>query len=187
MTTLADIQRKLGVDPDGRLGPLTLAAIGDALGLVEPGPRRVNAAGIALMHEFEGLRLKAYPDPGSRDGKPWTIGRGATGPDIGPGTVWTEAQADARFTLDVAVRAKGVETALGAAPTTDNQFAALVSLAYNIGADQLRHSTLFRLHKEGAYSGAAEQFARWRFNDGKELAGLVRRRAAEAALYRRAL
>lgn len=148
--------------------------------------RAVNVAGIKLMHEFEGLKLKAYPDPGSRDGKPWTVGRGSTGPDIGPGTVWTEAQADARFAQDLQKFALGVNELIGSAPTTDNQFSAMCSLAYNIGLGGFKESTLLRLHKEGDYAGAAAQFQRWNKNDGKEMAGLTRRRAAEATLYRRA-
>ena len=147
--------------------------------------RRVNEAGIKLMHEFEGLSLKAYPDPGSKDGTPWTIGRGATGPGIGPGVVWTEAQADERFAADLARFAQGVSEAIGDAPTTSNQFSAMVSLAYNIGLKAFAGSTLLRKHKAGDYAGARAAFASWRMNDGKIMPGLVRRRAAEAALYGR--
>jgi len=152
---------------------------------------KLGPKGIALMHEFEGCKLTAYPDPGSRDGTPWTIGWGSTGPDITKGTVWTQAQADARFLRDVAKWEIGVNTLLNGKPTTQNQFDALVSFSYNVGldidddsvAEGLGDSTLLRKHLAGDYAGAQAQFAAWNKNDGKVMAGLTRRRAAEAALY----
>lgn len=154
--------------------------------------RRVSPAGIKHMHSFESCKLKAYPDPGSKDGKPWTIGWGATGPGIGPGVVWTQEQADARFAADLAKFEDGVTRLLGGAPTTQGQFDALVSLAYNIGLDEdadtiaegLGDSSLLKKHKAGDYEGAARGFRAWRFNDGREMKGLLRRRLAEAAIYR---
>lgn len=149
---------------------------------------------IALMHQFEGYaerlpdgRCRAYPDPGSKDGRPVTIGWGTTrdeqGRPIALGTIWTRERADARFAADLAVFAQGVAGILRAAPTTQNQFDALVALAYNIGTESLRTSTLMRMHRDGDYAGAAAQFGRWVRNDGKVMRGLVRRRAAERALY----
>ena len=154
--------------------------------------RRVSPAGIALIHSFETCKLEAYPDPGSRDGHPWTIGWGSTGPDIKKGLKWTQAQCDARFALDLAKFEDGVTRLLGGAPTTQSQFDALVSLAYNIGLDEdadtiaegLGDSSLLRKHKAGDYGGAAKAFRSWRFNDGREMRGLLRRREAEAKLYR---
>ncbi|HYI43718.1 MAG TPA: lysozyme [Sphingomicrobium sp.] len=147
-----------------------------------PGPK-INAAGLALMRNFEGCKLEAYPDPGSRDGNPWTIGWGATGPGIHKGVRWTQEQADARHEEDVARFAIGVERLLDGAPTNDNQFSALVSLAYNIGLGALAGSTLLKMHKAGDYANAAQQFLRWNRNDGAVMRGLSRRRAAEKALY----
>lgn len=144
--------------------------------------RRVGPKGIALMHRFEGCKLTAYPDPGSRDGHPWTIGWGSTGPDIGPGTVWTQAQADARFEADLVRYANAVSKAIGTAPTTQDQFDALVAFHYNTG--KIASATLTKKHIAGDYAGAAAEFAKWRFNDGKPMQGLVNRRNAEAALYR---
>lgn len=154
--------------------------------------RRVSPKGIGLIQSFESCKLEAYPDPGSADGKPWTIGWGATGPGIGPGTKWTQAEADARFLADLAKFEDGVNLLLGAIPTTQNQFDALVSLAYNIGldidadtiAEGLGDSTLLRKHKAGDFEGAAKAFISWRFNDGREMRGLIKRRQAEAKLYR---
>lgn len=136
-----------------------------------------------LMHQFEGCRLKAYPDPGSRNGHPWTIGWGSTGPGIGPGVVWTQEQADARFLDDLSKFGNRVAALLDDVPTTGHQMAALVSLAYNIGTSALAGSTVMRRHKAGNYPGAQVAFLMWNKNDGKVMRGLTRRREAEAALY----
>lgn len=150
--------------------------------------RRIGPQGIALIKRFEGcarLRpdglVEAYPDPGT-GGDPWTIGWGATGPGIGPGTVWTQGECDARLDADLARFAAQVARAIGDAPTTEGQFDALVSFHYNTGA--IDRATLTRRHIAGDYDAAAAEFARWKFAGGRVLAGLLRRREAEAALYR---
>ena len=152
------------------------------------GARSIGPQGLALLRQFEGcarLRrdgmVEAYPDPGT-GGEPWTIGWGATGPGIGPGSVWTQQQFDARLESDVARHARDVAFALGDAPTTQAQFDALVSFHYNTGA--IARSTLLRRHLAGDYRAAEEEFARWNRAGGRVLKGLVRRRAAEARLYR---
>lgn len=152
------------------------------------GAHSIGAQGLALIRQFEGcarLRpdgmVEAYPDPGT-GGEPWTIGWGATGSGIGPGTVWTQQRCDARLESDVARHARDVAFALGDAPTTQAQFDALVSFHYNTGA--IARSTLLRRHLAGDYRAAAEEFARWNRAGGRVLKGLVRRRAAEARLYR---
>ena len=154
--------------------------------------RRVTKALVDHLHSFESCKLTAYPDPGSNDGHPWTIGWGSTGPDIVKGLTWTPAQCDARFERQLAQFEDGVTRLIGGAPTTQGQFDALVSLAYNIGLDEdkdtiaegLGDSSLLRKHKAGDHAGAEAAFADWRFNDGREMRGLVRRRAAEAKLYK---
>jgi GH24 family phage-related lysozyme (muramidase) len=154
-----------------------------------PSERRVGPEGIALIRAFEGLAklradglVEAYPDPAS-GGAPWTIGWGATGAGIGPGTVWTRAQCEARLERDLARYAAEVSAAIGEAPTSQTQFDALVSFHYNTGA--IARATLTRLHKAGDFTGAAREFARWNRADGRVLAGHTRRRAAEARLYAR--
>ena len=150
-------------------------------------PRTVSAQGLALIKRFEGcarLRadglVEAYPDPGT-GGAPWTIGWGATGPGIGPGTVWTRPQCDARLAADVARHAAQVAEAIGGAPTTQAQFDALASFHYNTGA--IVRATLTKRHVAGDFAAAITEFARWNRAGGRVLRGLVRRRAAEAALY----
>lgn len=148
-----------------------------------------TALAVPLMHEYEGYakdlgdgRVQAYPDPAS-GGAPWTIGCGSTGPDIVKGTIWTRAQAEARFKRDLERFANGVEHALAGSLTTDAQFAAMVSLAYNVGLGNFRSSTLLKKHKAGDHAGAKAEFARWNKAAGKVMPGLTRRRVAEAALY----
>ena len=151
-------------------------------------PRTIGPAGIALIKRFESCarqrrdgRYEAYPDPGT-GGAPWTIGWGATGPDISAATIWGQAECDARLERDLARCARAVARALNGAPCSAQQFDALVSFHYNTGA--IATATLTRLHVAGRYGEAADQFARWIHAGGKRLSGLVRRRAAEAALYR---
>jgi lysozyme len=70
---------------------------------------------------------------------------------------------------------------LGAAPTTANQFDALVSFHYNTGA--IAQAALTKLHKQGKFSEAAKEFGKWINNAGKPMKGLIKRRAEEARLY----
>jgi lysozyme len=170
-----------GLKADGLAGPATNAALDTYLPPKALSTKRVSQAGVDLIHSFESCKLTAYPDPGSVDGKPWTIGWGSTGPGIAKGVVWTQKQADERFAADLGRFEKAV--ALMAPVTTQSQFDALVSFAYNVGLSALNDSTLLRLHNKGDYAGAKDQFARWNKNDGKVMNGLTRRRAAEAALY----
>lgn len=148
----------------------------------------ISPKGLALIKQFEGCarkrsdgRFEAYPDPGT-GGAPWTIGWGATGKGIGPGTIWTQAECDARLEHDLLRFAREVTRALGDAPTSQHQFDALVSFHYNTGA--ITKATLTRLHKAGEFEAAAAEFGKWVNAGGKRLRGLVRRREAEAALYR---
>ena len=140
--------------------------------------REVSEAGVRLVQEFEGCRLDAYRCPA---GIP-TIGYGATGPDIRMGMVWTQEQADARLVEDLARFAAGVER-LVQVDLTDNQFAALVSFAYNVGLGALAGSTLLRKLNAGDYLGAADQLPRWARAGGRIMPGLSRRRLAERALF----
>lgn len=143
---------------------------------------RISANGIAVAHYFEQCRLVAYPDPGSKDGKPWTIGWGHTGPEVVKGLVWTQAQADAAFVVDIA-RFERVVIREVIVPLTQGQFDALVLFAYNVGSAAFTQSTLLRLLNARDYAGAQAQFKRWNKNDGKVMRGLIRRRAAEECLF----
>lgn len=179
-----------------KLAPDTVPGVPGSPAKTAP-PSAVSPIGVALIQQFEGCarrrpdgRYEAYPDPGT-GGAPWTIGWGATGADgfatdpgarIGPGTVWTGAQCNARLEADLARYAAEVAKAIGTAPTSQRQFDALTSFHYNTGA--IARASLTRKHVAGDHAGAAREFARWVRGGGRTLPGLVRRREAEAALYR---
>lgn len=135
-----------------------------------------------LIAAFEGRRAQAYPDPAT-GGDPWTIGVGHTGPEVHKGLAWTDAQIDAALDADLTKFDRGVSALIGAAPTTQNEFDALVSFAFNLGLGNLSKSTLLEDHKAGNHAGAAVEFARWNRAGGRPMAGLTRRREAEARLY----
>ncbi|CAI1003581.1 TPA: lysozyme [Serratia fonticola] len=141
---------------------------------------KTSQRGIALIKSFESLELKAYPDPGT-GGKPFTIGWGHT-KGVKPGDRITEQQAETFLAEDLAVFELTVNSAVKV-PVTQNQFDALVSLAFNIGGANFAGSTLVKKLNAGDPRGAADQFLRWKFADGKEMRGLVRRRAAERELF----
>ena len=144
-----------------------------------------SPACLALIRQFEGCRIKAYmPTPHDVPTIGWGATRHADGSAVRLGETWTQAQADAALAAFVARLAGRVTDMLGGHPTTQHQFDAMVSLAYNLGAGALGGSTLMRRHLAGDYAGAAAQFKRWDRQGATVLPGLTRRRAAEAALYR---
>jgi lysozyme len=154
----------------------------------DPSRKAIGAQGLSLIKHFESCArrrrdgtFEAYPDPGT-GGDPWTIGWGSTGRGIARGTVWTQVQCDARLERDLVRYAAEVSRALGDAPTSQGQFDALVSFHYNTGA--IAKATLTKLHRAGQFDAAAREFAKWVNAGGKPMAGLVRRREAEARLYR---
>ena len=139
--------------------------------------RQINAAGRDIIKMAEGLKLVAYKCPAGV----LTIGWGHTGPDVKPGLKIDRAQAEDLLDRDLAVFERGVDAVLGNA--TDNQFSACVSLAYNIGLGAFGRSSVLHEHKAGNFEMAAQSFGLWKKGGGKVLPGLVKRRAAEAALY----
>lgn len=129
-----------------------------------------------LIKQFEGCRLTAYLCPAGV----WTIGWGATGAGIGPGTVWTQEQADKRLESDALAFAKG---ALVLCPLLSGTgHAAIADFAFNLGLGRLRASTLRRKLNSGDMAGAAVELGKWVRGGGRVLPGLVARREAEAAL-----
>lgn len=146
---------------------------------------KTNAAGIALIKEFEGCRLKAYPDPAT-GGEPWTIGYGLTSAagiiPVKRGLVITQAQADEYLVKSLAKYEDAVSKAL-TKPPTPNQFAAMVSLCFNIGPGNFAKSSVVRKLNAGDVAGAANAFLLWNKAAGKVMAGLTRRREAERKLF----
>ena len=144
---------------------------------------KTGERGLKLIKEFEGCKLSAYQCPAGV----WTIGIGST--HYGDGTPVTknrtlpnEGAAMALLAATIgqyekAVNATGVEL-------TQNEYDALVCLCYNIGAGNFFKSTLVKMLKAGDDKAEiAQQFLRWDKAGGKPLAGLTRRRNAEAELF----
>ena len=142
----------------------------------------IDARGIILIKSFEGLRLNAYPDPGT-GGAPWTIGYGHTGPDVYRGLKITEAQAEALLRQDLARFERGVDRLIEGVFTSQSQFNSFVSLAYNIGLGAFQRSSVLRHHRAGNKLRAAASFMLWVKAAGRTLPGLVRRRNAERRMY----
>ena len=133
-----------------------------------------------LIKQHEGLRLKAYPDPGS-GGDPWTIGYGRAH-GVKRGDTCTKEQAEHWLDEDMLNASMTVERFVKV-PLTNSQKDALVSLVFNIGEGAFQKSTLLRLLNMGDYIGAASQFDRWIHASGNVMPGLVRRRKEEKALF----
>jgi len=140
---------------------------------------KVSQAGVDLLKRFEGKRNKAYRDVGGI----LTIGYGHTGTDVKAYSVWTDEQCEDALKRDLARFEEGVSMLLGSAPTTENEYAAMVSLSYNIGISAFGRSTVLRKHKEGDKESAASAFLMWNKVRGAVVAGLTRRRLAERDLY----
>lgn len=151
----------------------------------------INEDTINLIKEWEGCVLTAYPDPASKNdpakkGKPWTIGYGHTGsmslPVVAPGDVITQEQAEQYLRNDLNVAGAHVAQLIKVA-LTDNQFGALVSFYDNVGETTFKKSSVFAYVNAGKFNSVPGRLALYRYADGKIEPGLVRRRAAEGALW----
>jgi lysozyme len=159
----------------------------------------LNQNGINLIKSFEQLRLKAYDDkqPNKDISDPAigllgiiTVGYGSTGPWIQRNTVITEEQAEHFLVADLA-KAQSIVDKRITVPLNDNQYSALVSFAFNCGGyyhdaqGQLHHYQLWDFINQKKSND--EIVAKWITtaitSGGQQMAGLIRRRTAEAALF----
>lgn len=143
----------------------------------------INPQTRSLIRRFEGCRLRAY----QCSAKKWTIGWGNTfyedGSSVKQGDVITQERADRLFVILLDQFAAQLRPLI-TARVNDNQFGALLSFAYNAGVGAFRNSTLRRLVNANPSNAAIRQeFAKWNKAGGQVLAGLTRRRTAEADLY----
>lgn len=149
-------------------------------------PASVTQTGIELIKQFEGFRSAAYPDPGS-GGEPWTIGYGSTfylnGVRVKKGDVIRQKDAEQLLKIVVQEFADQVFKLLKKR-VTQNQFNALVSFSYNVGAFNLKSSTLLKKVNTDPHDlSIRSEFMKWNRAAGKVMDGLTRRRRAEADLY----
>jgi lysozyme len=152
----------------------------------DPLPPAWLAPALKIIKEFEGCHLHAYLCPANVP----TIGWGSTqlnGRPVQLGDTITQAQADAMLTKQVLEQfGPGVLRLIpSAAKWKPDQIAATTSFAYNVGLGALEGSTLRQRLNAGqpAAQVVAEELPRWNKGDKGPLPGLVRRRAAEVALF----
>jgi lysozyme len=143
----------------------------------------ISEAGLKLIKQFEGLRLKSYRCPAGI----WTIGYGHTSttgvPEVREGMRISGQEAETILKRDLA-QFEGAVTSMVKIRLSENQFDTLVSFAFNCGIAALRRSTLLKRVNAGAFDAVPAELMKWTRADGQELPGLVRRRRAEAALWR---
>lgn len=169
------------VDATDKLIATAYDDLNDMLGIATD-EMHVSPSGVDLICNFEGLELEAYDDGVGV----WTIGFGTTkypnGIRVKKGDTCTLDQARVYMQHDLKVFERAVRESI-LVPLNQNQFDALVSLAYNIGTNAFKNSTLVKRLNEGNYKAAANQFDVWVNAGGKRMEGLVKRRAREKALF----
>ncbi|WP_224653306.1 lysozyme [Pectobacterium versatile] len=142
-------------------------------------PHKIGQPGLELIKTFEGLRLKKYQDVVGK----WTIGYGHL---LLPGEHFPEElsndQAEDLLHEDLKCFERDINTIV-TVPLNQNQFDALVSLAFNIGIENVRKSTLLKYLNQGNYTLAATEFSKWDHAGGKEIPGLAHRRKMERDLF----
>lgn len=182
----------------GIIGPQTAGIYFDVLTATQDFSqtgRQINDAGLKLVQEFEGFasrkfrsgqlvpdgKVAAYFDPVRIP----TIGFGhtrtVTASDVDVKSI-TRQQAEQLLREDLA-DAEAAVSELVKKPLNDNQFSALVSFVFNLGAGAFKQSTMLKLLTESQYTEAANQFPRWDKAGGVQLPGLTRRRKAERELF----
>lgn len=146
--------------------------------------RTINKAGLNLIKQYEGLRTTAYLCPANVPTIGYGSTTGLTRADVGRKKI-TAAQAETLLRADL-VRFEEAVAKLATIRLTDNQYAALVSFAFNLGEGNLAKSTLLKRINAGASTALIEQsWMQWVNAGGKCLQGLVNRRAAELALWKK--
>jgi lysozyme len=134
--------------------------------------------GLSLTEQFEGCNLTAYQDQVGV----WTIGYGHTGADVTPGLTITQDQAQDLLAQDVGKAATCVNNVV-TVELSQPEYDALVDFVFNLGVGAFTGSTLLRDLNSGDFSDAATQFDAWDHAGGNVVAGLLRRRQAETALF----
>lgn len=141
----------------------------------------ISDAGLDHLKQWERLRLKSYlPTPNDVP----TIGYGHTR-GVAQGLTCTEPQAEVWLDED-ADHAEQAVNALVRVEINQAQFDVLVSFVFNVGVGAFRQSTLLQVLNRGEYAKVPAQLKRWVYQDGEVLAGLVRRRKAEALQFEQA-
>lgn len=149
--------------------------------------QQARALAARTIAKLEACKLAAYPDPGSADGTPWTIGYGSTR-GVVKGMKITKAEALERLTEDLAeavTRLKAKVSADVLALLTDHQVAALLSFVFNLGTGRLtkKEWTIWRVLRAKQFDLVPAELLRFVNNDGVRMQGLVNRRLEEIKLW----
>ena len=139
------------------------------------------ALAISTVTFYESTVQRTYRDPIGII----TACTGHTGPELKMGQTFTREQCDDMLAKDLLEHAAALDCIK--APLADGQKAAFLSFAFNVGNGAFCGSTLARKANAGDMRGACAELSRWTLAGGRELAGLVKRRAAERALCERDL
>jgi lysozyme len=137
----------------------------------------ISKEGLSLIKKFEGCELEAYLCPAGV----WTIGYGHI-KDVKEGDKINQDEAE-HLLKEEMPEYEGYINNMVEVPLEQCQFDSLVCWVYNLGPTNLKESTLLRILNEGDYGGVPEQIKRWNKAGGEVLAGLVKRRQAEANLF----
>lgn len=141
-------------------------------------PKRLNAEGLQLIKDFEGLSLTVYDDAA---GLP-TIGYGHLIQSGENFETITEAQAEQLLRDDVARFERAVNRSVNV-PISQNMFNALVSFSYNVGVGAFERSTLLKFLNRGDYIAASRELDRWTKAGGQHIEGLAIRRQREREVF----
>ncbi len=133
--------------------------------------------GLSLTESFEGCKLTSYQDSVGV----WTIGYGHTR-NVTQGMTCTQEQAEAWLEQDISLAVLCVNSDVKDV-VTQGEFDALVDFIFNLGVGAFEHSTLLEYVNAGNFDAAAAQFPRWDLACGHVMAGLLRRRMAEQAVF----
>lgn len=139
---------------------------------------QISDEGLDLIKHFEGCELEAYQDAVGV----WTIGYGHT-KGVEEGDKWTQEKADFMLFRELEEEYEDYVNNYVHVPLHQQQFDALCSWVYNLGPSNLKSSTLLKKLNNEEYDQVPKQIKRWNKAGGKVLAGLVRRREAEALLF----
>ena len=144
--------------------------------------RQISPHGLEKLKQWEGLKTKAYKDTGGV----WTIGYGHTAaagtPAPRQGMVITASEAESILLKDLTQYEAAVENNVNV-KLNDNQFAALVSFAFNVGINAFKNSTLLKKLNSGNFDAVPVELRKWVKAGGKKVQGLVNRRQAEGYLW----
>ena len=144
--------------------------------------RQISQHGLAKLKQWEGLKTKAYKDSGGV----WTIGYGHTAvagePKPRAGMVIIAAEAESILLKDLTQYEAAIENNVKV-KLNDNQFAALVSFAFNVGIGAFKNSTLLKKLNQGNFNAVPTELMKWTKAGGKKIQGLVNRRRAEGYLW----